>query len=410
MAKKIVYTEFKYRGFCVDVSLRYLVFFLWRSGHLSSIVFWALQIFVVTFLAAIIGNSERYTPGDEEEFKFAPSTIRSIVVAIFVLNGIAHTVIDTGAWISLTRFLLSLLLLFGLLLYYMLLAEISRGDIVAEPEPLAVPITQTEASESEISAKVGLGKIDANDEELTRLQTELTDVIRKVDSYTIESVLIGALSFSAFVTIVTSEKVGPESLYRLGSQFHALAIPFGLSTAVGSTGKTYSMDVHALFTVIALMALICAMFLMAVIAARLRFNMIIRPAQYSIQMASIFNDKEERLADQLAHWSMSEGLSVADAYQNERLQQLRASMDHNLAEAKTEIDHLAPTISYMTLFRTLGVISFLITLVVSALWFAPLLAGLFLVLSIVTFVYPYIDSRLRDGKLKILDFFTASKR
>ncbi|MGN6186119.1 MAG: hypothetical protein ACTHQM_21005 [Thermoanaerobaculia bacterium] len=68
---------------------------------------------------------------------------------------------------------------------------------IASPRLISIPIARPLA-ESEC---------DANDRVIIDLDAQRASLQQRVDTYTLESALFGALGFSAFVTIAASEKV-----------------------------------------------------------------------------------------------------------------------------------------------------------------------------------------------------------
>jgi hypothetical protein len=64
----------------------------------------------------------------------------------------------------------------------------------------------------------------------------------------------------------------------------------------------------------------------------------------------------------------------------------------------------------MSVFRNLGIISFLLILITSALWVSKALAIVFTVLSALAYIYPMFDKWVRDRKLTGIGFFERGKR
>jgi hypothetical protein len=109
------------------------------------------------------------------------------------------------------------------------------------------------------------------------------------------------------------------------------------------------------------------------------------------------NEKENDLSEE----ELTTGLTDK---KEQRLKWLHLHVDQYLNEAKVELEQLRPIIVYMTIFRTLGLLAFMFTLVLSALWFGPRTALCFGVIAILTYCYPWIDA-VRDKRLRNTDYF-----
>ncbi|HKM86673.1 MAG TPA: hypothetical protein VJW96_10730 [Terriglobales bacterium] len=241
--------------------------------------------------------------------------------------------------------------------------------------------------------------MDENDRLLIWLQTEVADFERMVESYTLESTLIGALAFSAFVTIISSDKATLRGvsamLTRLWETSHSVL-------TLNPDASRMLVQVPSNDTVmvaIACLALIASMFFVAVIVARLRFNSLVGLANYSTEMAAAFNDKEEDLDRHLLLSQSKEPVLQT------RLDRLRKQINDSLGEAQLAVNQLRPIIAYMRIFRHLGVLTFLGALVASALWVSPVLAAGFTLIGVLAYGYPTLDRWVRDSALRKHGFF-----
>jgi hypothetical protein len=236
---------------------------------------------------------------------------------------------------------------------------------------------------------------DQNDRVLIHLQTELTSRERTVDAYTIESTLIGALTFSAFVTVVSSDKGSLGGVAHFLDDAHvAVASAVSLQTSTMREALLHATQEDSLLAAIACLSLMCSMFFLAVIVARLRFNTLVGEAECAVQVAASFNAKE----DQLHHDIFLEDKRAAK-YQ-ERLDVLQADIKEALDIATEESRRLQPVLAYMTLFRHLGVLTFLFLLITSAAWISPLLAILFTMIGGLACFYPWLDGVMRGAGSK----------
>jgi hypothetical protein len=393
--------RFNYLPLLVDTALRYLTYFLWHRHLLWNTWFWILQLVVIPLgifmwqglhgerLAKRLGvGSNGYEVADRADW------------IVFVLLLAAHDTILTFHTISIQTFwlrsLTTLILSVCAILYVMMIGFISASDTIQEP-----------AKEDSYEA---YDTVDENDRLLIRLDTEIEDFIRKVEAYTIESTLIGAISFSAFVTIVTSGKASVESAGHLTVRFLAVADAVFARNGGALRGQfTHYPSESMILSVAACSALICSMFFMVVMVARLRFNALTGPASFSTQMATNFNSKEEEIARYMLLEAPTADPAKAPAVLEERLVRLRKQITFYLDEGRVEVEQMRAIIGYMTIFRTLGLIAFLVTLVVSAMWFAPRLSIFFGLMAFLTYAYPMMDGLIRDRKLRSHDFFRLER-
>jgi hypothetical protein len=158
-----------------------------------------------------------------------------------------------------------------------------------------------------------------------------------------------------------------------------------------------------LLLAIAVLSLICSMCFLCVIVARLRFTSALSHTDFCIRFAAALNSKEDDVHNLK--------LTVAPEHQDaiiRRLETIRLPMNDALRTAAKALAMLRPLLAYMAIFRNLGIISFLVTLITSALWFSKPLAGAFAVLSLVAYAYPLIDS-VRDRAMRRLDIFQRAQ-
>lgn len=232
--------------------------------------------------------------------------------------------------------------------------------------------------------------VDHNDLAILRLETEMQSMVRKVDAFTLEGALIGALAFSAFVSIVASDHVEIEALRRAYTDLINLgqcALKLDPACAVPPLEDlSYKNQV---LPVVALQTLISSLLFVCVIVARLRFTSLLAPLEYFVRLAAALNHKEEHFKDlQIA----GEGDTSAIA---QRIKDLETDIDAALDHGRMALHVITPVIVHMAISRHLGVLAFMTALVTSALWISPYLAIIFLLLCSVAYLYPQLDEWLR---------------
>jgi hypothetical protein len=138
--------------------------------------------------------------------------------------------------------------------------------------------------------------------------------------------------------------------------------------------------------------LFCALFFLSVIASRLRYTKMTEEIDNLVRLARNFNDKEEEV-----HNLVLQGLGDKEVQANlrRRLQSLGIKINQYLERANELLTKARPILVYMSVFRNLGVITFIFILITSSLFFSKTLAFIFLLFSIVAYVYEYVDIKLR---------------
>jgi hypothetical protein len=385
--------RFSYLPFTSDLALRYAVLALWRVSFLNSAWFWLIQLVVIpAIIFTWIGRrqsaiKERFSVKDNEfEVKDAAHWIIAMVLLMIHAGYqvFARVTIGSG-W---QRETVAVFLTIVAACYVLTIAVSSESEKIAET--------------GEDQTGPSYDASDENDRLLIWMQTEVSDFQRTVDSYTIESTLIGALAFSAFVTIVSSDKatlVGVKALLAdLWETFHAI-----LTLNVRPLREVIAMPFSSetVMVAIACAALIASMFFVAVIVARLRFNSLVGLATYSLEVTAAFNDKEDEIDRQLLF------SQPGPAAAQERLGRLREQISYSLSDARLAMEQLRPIISYMRIFRHVGVLTFLCALVASAMWVSPVLAAGFTLIAVLAYGYPTLDRLVRDAVIRKHGFFSV---
>jgi len=286
-------------------------------------------------------------------------------------------------------------------------------------------------------------QIDHNDLEIIKIEGRLRNEHSRIEAYILESVMFGALAFSGFLSIIASERFNLTILEReelLQKQVlldnRALVeatetdstLVLGEGLQANATGqrvpvvKTTEMRIFweqaielldnillfkfkeasvnwnkliqpsNLIMLIAIQTLFCALFFLSVIASRLRYTRMTEEIDNLVRLARNFNDKEEEV-----HNLVLQGLGNEEVQENlrRRLKSLGLKIGQYLDRAADLLSQTRPILIYMSLFRNLGVISFIFILITSSLFFSKTLATIFLVFSIVAYVYEYVDIKLR---------------
>lgn len=290
-------------------------------------------------------------------------------------------------------------------------------------------------------------QIDRNDLEIIKIEGRLRNEHSRVEAYILESVMFGALAFSGFLSIIASERfnytiterqdffekrvkineqpiVEEKSIIKLNTNVQKTDSTKKLLVKDYSVPKVRTTEMRIfweetmnlldnivlfklqdasknwdrliqpsnLIMLITIQTLFCALFFLSVIASRLRYTKMTEEIDNLVRLARNFNDKEEEV-----HNLVLQGLGDEIVQNNlrKRLQNLGLKINQYLERAGTLLSQTRPILIYMSLFRNLGVISFIFILITSSLFFSRSLAMIFLIFSIVAYVYEYIDIKLR---------------
>ena len=392
--------KFTYSFILMDYLSRWLLYGLWHFQIVNSWVFWIGQAFVISLLGfTLVANRSAKV---KAQHNIPPNTAISaeatLLSAIFTLSGVllgTYIVFSLfKGWSLWVRIVLSVFtfLVYGfhiLLLYFSSIKKTTKED--GTPVSIELPVDEW---------------IDENDLEIVRLETDKISLSQRVDTYTLESTLFGALSFSGFVTIIASEKEvlsGVRELITDLAQVVHLIAQFEFSQLWQAVGIMATET--ALLAAIAVETLICSMFFLSVIVSRLRFNDVLKRVDYAVRIASSYNDKEEEVYNLILQ---EHGENKEIAITN-RLQILKNKISNAVYHAEESFRDLRPIVNYMRVSRNLGLVSFLIILITGALWVSAILAILFTSLSILAYVYTALDSWIRTRSLEkrgIVHFFS----
>jgi len=287
-------------------------------------------------------------------------------------------------------------------------------------------------------------QIDHNDLEIIKVEGRLRNEHSRVDAYILESVMFGALAFSGFLSIIASErfnytiterqdfltnnvKINNESLVEEKSTIilntkkadgekttaKEQAVPLVRTTEMrifweetmelfdnivlfklheASVNWSKLIQPSNLIMLITIETLFCALFFLSVIASRLRYTKMTEGIDNLVRLARNFNDKEEEVHNLVLQGLGDEGVQIN---LHQRLQSLSNKISQYLERANILLSQTRPILIYMSLFRNLGVIMFIFILITSSLFFSKSLAMIFLIFSIVAYVYEYVDIKLR---------------
>jgi len=395
--RKIPVFGFSYLPILTDYVLRWIILGAWHAGTIGEWQFWACQfigvpfvLFIVVFVVIHPLIKQRYDIPKSAQLEVKGTGWSILFVIFVVLSGSYITTThfaNATFWANLARFV-SVFCVYGFytLVLYMGSPRYSRGR------------RERRAKDMSARRSAAADPVDRHDIHLVRMETEVKYCSQRVDAYTLESALFGALSFSAFLALLASDKPVLEYAKSLFTNL-STAFPTEIwgRLRVLLTGEVITEQ--NLIAAVLLETLICSMFFLAVIVARIRFNAILQMADCIITTARSYSRKEEEIHN--LKYTQVEG---RDSQVQKRLEYLYPRTDRAMVSAKRLLRELSGIASYMRVFRTLGIGGFVLILVTAAFMVSKALGLLFVGLYLVSHVYSMLDSLARTWRLNRIPF------
>lgn len=385
---------FSYTPLLVDAVTRWLVLAGWMQGYLPTAGFLFLQCVIIPIFVAgafVAPRDEALKRKYKVETIVVKGTSFSVLFAftLVVVGVIVVHQISVGVHIALRALLtLATISIYGF--YVMAIYAISVGT--------SPPRTKRQLTPDNMLDPALLSRVDKNDLQIVRMETEVQSITQRIEAYTLESTLFGALAFSGFLTLISSERPVMEGMQQLiaSSQKWWVLLRSGKSPGI-------TVNLNQELSIIAVGTLLCSMFFLAVVLSRLRFYSMLHQVQYAVQAARAWNNKEEEV--------VNIRLSGTTNHADERLNQLSEMVAGAITHAEPLIQDLVGIARYMSVFRNIGVLTFLFVLFTSAFAISPNLGVIFLAIAGVAFLYSSFDHWLRHRRLRGIPFFlTISTR
>lgn len=242
--------------------------------------------------------------------------------------------------------------------------------------------------------------VDANDIAIVEMEGEIRNLQNRVEAYILESVMFGALTFSGFLTLLASDKdrldyelmiVFGDSIKRIMAD--VLLLKFDFSNSAYQIFMDSSDDRRFLVVWIMFVTLLSSMFFLLVIASRLKFSQIIENVDNAIRLARAYNDKEEEVF--MLHLEFENKTRLKN-----RLDFLSKKIAQQITIASDLLKEVKPIVYYMSIFRNLGVIFFLLIIIIGLLFYSQVLAVMVGFLAFLVYVYKRIDDWYRRNRLR----------
>ena len=140
-------------------------------------------------------------------------------------------------------------------------------------------------------------EVDQNDAQIAIIQTKVDDLKHKIDTYTLESALLGALSLTAYLQPFTGNVIKPDTFILTLNKInvvvhHFLIFEFKLSF-IGI--RSLFHDTNFLWTTIALFSIFCSILYLFLLVSRKNIYTQISTIVKELELSKNFNSKEEEL-------------------------------------------------------------------------------------------------------------------
>lgn len=376
---------FSYAPLVADFLLRFVVWRTWRDGNLGATLFWTLQIVVIP----LFGLLRVVKTSNDVERKLGAGAIenkpRPIPVTITLLAYVA------GLWLCYS----SVPGIEAMKLFWTIACAIALSFylVIIYLTSVRVPALSSASLPARFDRPGELPDADSNDIAIVGMETEVLSISQRVESFTIESALLGALAFSAFVTLITAN---PRVLDSTHALFEVVSRTPPGQWAAAATWQQFPRT-ELILAAIAVETIICSMFFLTVIVARIRFYDALREVEYSVRSARAWNDKEEEVFGSI--------MANPAAQLEQRLARLTTGVRHSIDHALPLVADLRRSSMYMWSFRNLGILSFVLILVTSAWLLSSTLAFGFVFFWAAVSGYSSAEQLIRHRRLGRLRFF-----
>ena len=140
-------------------------------------------------------------------------------------------------------------------------------------------------------------EVDQNDAQIAIIQTKVDDLKHKIDTYTLESALLGALSLTAYLQPFTGNVIKPDTFTITFNKIndivhHFLIFEFKLSFL---SIRSLFHDTNFLWTTITLSSIFCSILYLFLLVSRKRIYTQISSIVKELELSKNFNSKEDEL-------------------------------------------------------------------------------------------------------------------
>jgi len=364
-----------------DYFLKWIILFLCRiysvsSGVLNSLMFIESLLFIGVFIYVSYADRkhnqklfQKHKAVDDFKIDFQFSAQKYTWLAFFfttsiIISNFSDAKDEGGTTVD---YIFNVVLF---MLYYTLALRIFQSGKLSESSLLRQLRIQGGRNET-LDA-------DENDEAIVNIETEINSRTGRLDAYVLESALFGALAFSGFLQIISTDFVSFKELDQFSKLFFDVVqnlISMDINKLNHVSQQLYTKN--NLFSLAAIETLLCSGFFIAVIASRLRFSNSADKVKQAIEIAKAYNNKEELL----------KGSPNTNPDHSKMLLHYNLKINEQIGVARKALEEIGPISGYMEYFRNAGLLMFLLVLISCGLFVTSFLGWLYISIGAATWIY-----------------------
>lgn len=421
--------------YLADISLRILCVYFYLQNTISALLFVILQVILLVIVGIRYSRYEskifkKYqkvlNPAYSSKFiEFSiDDNVPSSLVGVQAIGGFcfafwfAYHSISNHSWFMYLVFIFIASLgsmIFILAIIFTIQLKVSKGLISVQvnsvtqkknkeniEEVIYTDVTKQypnilslQSIEEEV---INLDSVDYNDTQIAKLESELKNINYKMDAYLMESVFLGGLAFSGFLTVAAANFLGKETEVFQTFIGHCL----NFVTICGEEDiKLWFIEIQKnffrndLYILIMLLCLMASVFFLLVLTLRLRLTSLSLNMDHLIRIMTVFNAKEEEL------YNMQYERAMEERHSN-RLKNVSKKIDIALSDANKLLSELKPTVTMMSIYRNIALFLFYSVLIVSGFYFMPIIASTIFVLAVFTQIFRLLETYSKLDKIRNL--------
>lgn len=243
--------------------------------------------------------------------------------------------------------------------------------------------------------EIDFDKVDLNDTKIAKLESELKKTNYKTDAWLLESIFLGGLAFSGFLTVASANFLGKETetfnqfITHLKNYIKSCNISNYTSFYENSSAFFFRND---LYIIIMLLCLLSSVFFLLILTLRLRLNSLSLSLDHIMRILTIFNAKEEEIYN-------NENFEN-NPNQLVRFEKIQKKIDIALVDAEKLLKKIRPVFIMMSIYRTIAILLFYLVLILSGFYFMPIISVAILGLALFTFLFRKIETYLNIEDIK----------
>lgn len=238
--------------------------------------------------------------------------------------------------------------------------------------------------------------VDLNDTKIAKLESELKSTNYKTDAWLLESVFLGGLAFSGFLTVASANFLGKEPeaflLFITHLSNYLSSCSMDDFTSIYQNSSIY-FSRNDLYIVIMLLCLLSSVFFLLILTLRFRLNSLSLNLDHIMRILTIFNAKEEELYNNSENFDRKPN-------QVERFKKIQKKIDIALIDAEKLLIKIRPVFIMMSIYRTIAIFLFYLVLILSGFYFMPIIAVTIFGLAIFTYLFRKIETSLNIDEIK----------